>query len=53
MSLPPVKMANEPIERKNHVKNLGVIFDDTLTWDKHINKCIGKAYGKFKQTYRF
>ena len=46
-------MNNKPIERKNHVKNLGIIFDETLSWDKHINKCIGKAYGKLKQTYRF
>ena len=45
-------IGNNPIERKIHVKNLGVIFDETL-WDKHINKCIGKAYGKFKQAFRF
>ena len=51
--VPDVKIANIPIERKNHVKNLGVIFDDTLSWDKHINKCVGIAYGKFKQAYRF
>ena len=49
----PVKIGNIPIERKLHVKNLGVIFDETLSWDKHINKCIGKAYGKFKQAFRF
>ena len=48
-----VKIGNIPIERKTHVKNLGVIFDETLSWDKHINKCIGNAYGKFKQAYRF
>ena len=53
IALPLVKIANIPIERKNQVKNLGVIFDDTLSWDKHINKCIGKAYGKFKQAFRF
>ena len=53
MTLPPVKIGNIPIERKNQVKNLGVIFDDTLSWDKHINKTIGKAYGKFKQVCRF
>ena len=53
MKLPIVKIKNEPIERKNNVKNLGIIFDETLSWDKHINKCIGKAYGKLKQTYRF
>ena len=53
MILPTIKMNNKPIERKNHVKNLGIIFDETLSWDKHINKCIGKAYGKLKQTYRF
>lgn len=51
--LPPIKIGNNPIERKLHVKNLGVIFDETLSWDKHINKCIGKAYGKFKQAFRF
>lgn len=51
--VPPVMIGNNPIERKIHVKNLGVIFDETLSWDKHINKCIGKAYGKFKQAFRF
>ena len=51
--LPDVKIGNISIERKVHVKNLGVIFDETLSWDKHINKCIGKAYGKFKQAFRF
>ena len=53
IAIPVVKMANIPIERKIHVKNLGVIFDETLSWEKHINKCIVKAYGKFKQACRF
>lgn len=53
IKLPTIKIKNEPIERKNHVKNLGIIFDETLSWEKHINNCIGKAYGKLKQTYRF
>ena len=51
--IPPVKIADIPIERKNHVKNLGIIFDDTLSWTKHLNTSIGRAYGKYKQTYRF
>ena len=51
--LPPVKIGDIPIERKTQVKNLGVIFDETLSWDKHINKTIGKAYGKFKKVCRF
>ena len=53
IKLPEVQIKDKPIERKNNVKNLGIIFDETLSWDKHINKCIGKAYGKLKQTYRF
>ena len=53
MVLPVININNQPIKRKNEVKNLGVIFDETLSWDKHINRCIGKAYGKLKQAYRF
>ena len=51
--LPPITINNEVIERKNFVKNLGVIFDETFSWTNHVNKMISKAYFKLKQAYRF
>lgn len=53
ISLPPIVINNKLIERKTHVRNLGVTFDEVLSWTKHINLIVGKAYGKLKQVYRF
>ena len=43
---------NKVIERKTHVKNLGITFDEVLSWTKHVNILVGKAYGKLKLAYR-
>ena len=53
MSLPPIVLNNDVIERKKTVKNLGVIFDETLSWSTHVNKMISKAYYKLRKIYRF
>ena len=50
---PPLIIDNKVIERKSHVKNLGITFDEVLSWTKHVNILVGKAYGKLKQAYRF
>lgn len=52
-TLSPIVLNNKIIERKTHVKNLGVIFDEPFTWTKHVNKSISTAYFKLRQVYRF
>ena len=52
-SIPPLKMDGEVIERKDNLKNLGVIFDENMLWTKHINSLVSKAYGRLKQAYKF
>ena len=52
-NLPPIVLNNDIIERKHHVKNLGVIFDECFTWTKQVNKVISSAFFKLKQVSRF
>ena len=51
--LPPLKLNGDILERKDSVKNLGVIFDENMFWTNHINGIVGKAYGRLKQAYKF
>ena len=51
--LDPIKIDNKIIEREYEAKNLGVTFDEELTWTRHVNLSIAKAYGKLKHGYRF
>ena len=51
--LPSLKLNGDILERKNHVKNLGVIFDENMFWTNQINTIVGKAYGRLKQAYKF
>ena len=53
VDIPEVKMNNEVISREKEVKNLGVIFDETLSFNKHITEIISNAIGRLKQAYRF
>ena len=53
MQLPNIIIDNTIINRSPHVKNLGLTFDEVLSWQKHINICIAKAYNKLKHIYRF
>ena len=53
MDIDPISINNKIIERKSCVKNLGVIFDETLSWNTNVNKLIAKAYFKLKQVSRF
>lgn len=39
---------SEPIEFVEKAKNLGITFDKTLTWDKHINEAICKTAAKLR-----
>ena len=46
-----VKIGGKNIDRETEAKNLGVIFDEKLTWEQHIGKLIQKAYYKLRQFY--
>ena len=52
VEIPEIKMNQEIISREMEVKNLGVIFDETLSFSKHITKIISNAIGRLKQAYR-
>ena len=51
--IPDIVINGKVIEREKTVRNLGITFDETMSWDSEINKCISKGYGKLKQAYRF
>ena len=53
MHLPNIHIDNAIIKRKRKVRNLGIIFDQNLTWNDEINKTISLAYAKLKQASRF
>ena len=44
---------NKVISRETTVKNLGIEFDQQLTWKDQINKQVKNAYYKLHQLYRF
>ena len=39
---------NKPIKRVKSIRNLGLTFDEVLSWRKHVNIIIGSAIAKFK-----
>ena len=49
----PITIGNNTITREYEAKNLGVTFDEELSWIRHINLSIARGYGKLKQAYRF
>ena len=51
--LPPVVINNKPISRENTVVNLGVIFDENLSFYNHINDVVSNSIGKLKHAFRF
>ena len=53
VQLEPIKIDSKIIEREYEAKNLGVTFDEELTWIRHVNLSVAKAYGKLKHAYRF
>ena len=53
INLKQIKLDNEVIEREFEVKNLGVMFDETLSWARHVNLTVARAYGKLKNVWRF
>lgn len=48
---PQVTLNNTTVEYVNSARNLGIIFTRNLTWDKHINGVVGKAYGTLRMLW--
>ena len=53
IQLKDIKLNGEIIEREHEVKNLGVMFDETMSWARHVNLSVAKSYGKLKNVWRF
>ena len=53
INLDEIKLGPDTIEREYAVKNLGIMFDEHLSWVKHVNLIVAKAYGKLRHAYRF
>ena len=53
LELPPIILDDHILEREKHLKNLGVLFDENMTWIKHINKVVCQAYASLRSLYRF
>ena len=47
-SVPPITIDDINIPLVKKYKNLGVIFDDTLSWTSHINSLVSKSYYKLR-----
>jgi exonuclease III len=52
-TLDEIKLGPDTIEREYAVKNLGIMFDEHLSWVKQVNLIVAKAYGKLRHAYRF
>ena len=52
-NLKEIKIENEIIDREYEVKNLGITFDETLSWARHVNLSVARSYGKLKNVWRF
>ena len=53
MILDDMYINNKIIKRVKYVKNLGLTYDEVLSWRRHININIGKAIAKFKDINRY
>ena len=51
--IPPLVINNRPIDREVSVKNLGIIFNENMSFSNHVNKMISKSMGKLKHAFRF
>lgn len=53
MILNDMLINNKVIKRVKHVRNLGLTYDEVLSWRKDINIRIGRAIAKFKDINRY
>lgn len=52
-NLTPLSLLGSQIKFSDTVKNLGVFFDTTLSWDKHISSICQKVYGSLNNLNKF
>lgn len=48
---PDIKIDNQIIEIVSQAKNLGIIFNNTLTWSNHINHATGKTFSMLRNLW--
>ena len=53
LELKDICVNNTPIKRVTNVRNLGLTYDEILSWRKHINLSVSRAMGNFKCISRF
>ena len=53
INLGEIKLNDKAIERVYEAKNLGITFDESMSWTRHVNLSVSKAYGKLNHAYRF
>ena len=53
MVLDDMIINNKIIKRVKYVRNLGLTFDEVLSWRRHVNNIIGSAIAKFKDLSRY
>ena len=53
IKLPDIIIDGQIIARTNYARNLGITFDEVLSWLKHVNSRIGLAFSRLKHLYRF
>jgi hypothetical protein len=49
----PIKLLNTPLKFSTSVRNLGVIFDENLTWSSHTSDIVKRTNFKLKQLSTF
>ena len=52
LKLPPLYINNKIIKRSEHIRFLGIILDENLTWKKHINTIESKIAKNIGALYR-
>jgi exonuclease III len=53
LTLPTLTLSGTQITFSDTVKNLGVFFDTTLSWDRHISSICQKVYGSLNNLHKF
>ena len=48
---PKCKINNSFIKKVDTTKNLGIIFNSTLTWSDHINQAVGRVYSMLRSLW--
>lgn len=50
--IPNIHLNNQQINTVDHVKNLGIMFNTTLTWTNHINYACGRTYSMLRTLWK-